>query len=230
MTASDEAVLFPQGDRSMIAIRKPLPSLSDTPVWHPAFLAMVPKIRRDAQHAFRKVRPELRQEFIAEVIANALLAYVRLVELGKQDVAFASALGRFAVAQVRVGRRVGSRLRVRDVMSRYAQQRKCFRVESLDHFDDEDNNWQQVVVEDKRATPAEVAAVRIDFASWLGRLPRQRRKIALALAGGETTKTAAKMFGVSPARISQLRLWLKESWQRFQGEIGVTGEQRLAVA
>ncbi len=58
----------------MIAIRKPLPSLSYTPVWHRAFLAMVPKIRRDAQHAFRKVRPELRQGFIAEVIANALLS------------------------------------------------------------------------------------------------------------------------------------------------------------
>ena len=191
---------------------------------------MVPRIRRQARFAFRKTQPELQQDLIADVIANALLAYVRLVELGKQDVAFGSALGRFAVAQVRVGRRVGNRLRVSDVMSRYAQQQKGFWVERLDQFDDEENCLQEMVVEDKRATPAEVAAVRIDFASWLRLLPRQRRMIALALAGGETTTTAAKKIGVSLARISQVRQWLKENWLRFQGEIGAGGEPRLAVA
>jgi hypothetical protein len=44
----------------------------------------------------------------------------------------------------------------------------------------------------------------------LGLLPSQRREIALTLAGGETTSGAAKMFGLSAARISQLRQWLKE--------------------
>jgi hypothetical protein len=214
----------------MIATSKLSQSVTHPPVWHRPFLAMVPKIRRQARFAFRKTQPELRQELIAEVIANALLAYVRLVELGKQDVAFGSALGRFAVAQVRVGRRVGNRLRVGEVMSLYAQRQKGFQVEALDHFDDEENCWQQMVVEDKRATPAEIAAVRIDFASWLRLLPRGRRRIALALAGGETTTTAAKKFRVSPARISQLRQWLKENWLRFQGEIGAGGEPRLAVA
>ncbi len=214
----------------MIATSKLSDSVTDAPAWHRPFLAMIPTIHRKARFAFRKARPELQQDLITEVIANAMLAYVRLMELGKQDLAFASALGRFAVAQVRVGRRVGSRLRVGDVMSQYAQRQKDFRVERLDQFDDEENCWQQLVVEDKRATPADVAAVRIDFASWLRLLPRRRRKIALALAGGETTKTAAKKFEVSPARISQLRLWLKESWLRFQGEIGAGGESRLEVA
>jgi hypothetical protein len=213
----------------MIATSKLSQSVTSAPVWHRPFLAMVPKIRREAQFAFRKAPPELQQDLIAEVIANAMQAYVRLMELGKQDLAFASALGRFAVAQVRVGRRVGNRLRIGDVMSPYAQRQKGFRVERLDQFDNEENCWQEMVVEDKRATPAEVAAVRIDFASWLRLLPRRRRKIALALAGGETTTTAAKKFGFSPARISQLRQWLKENWLRFQGEIE-GGEPRLAVA
>ena len=214
----------------MIATSKLSQSVTNPPVWHRPFLAMVPKIRRQARFAFRKAPPELQQDLIAEDIANAMQAYVRLMELGKQDLAFASALGRFAMAQVRVGRRVGNRLRIGDVMSPYAQRQKGFRVERLDQFDDEENCWQEMVVADKHATPAEVAAVRIDFASWLRLLPRQRRKIALALAGGETTTTAAKKFGVSPARISQLRQWLKENWLRFQGEIGAGGEPRLAVA
>jgi transposase len=41
----------------------------------------------------------------------------------------------------------------------------------------------------------------------------------LALANGWTTKAAAQMFGVSTARISQLRQWPKESWEAFQGQI-----------
>jgi transposase-like protein len=85
-------------------------------------------------------------------------------------------------------------------------------------------------VEDKRATPADVAACRIDFAEWLRRLTARLRKIALALAAGETTSAAARMFGVTPARISQIRQWLKESWEAFQGEARVEAEPRLAVA
>jgi hypothetical protein len=198
------------------------------PAWHAAFLAMLPAIRRQAQITFRKVPLELRHDLIQEVIANCFTAYARLVELGQEDVAFPSALARFAVAQIRVGRRVGNRLRIRDVMSAYAQHRKKFQVESLHYFDEEENCWQEIVVEDKRATPAEIAACRIDFSSWLRKLPRQRRKIALALAGGESTTEAAKTFGVTAARISQLRQWLKESWEAFQG--GEGEQPQLAVA
>jgi hypothetical protein len=44
------------------------------------------------------------------------------------------------------------------------------------------------------------------------------REVALRVV--KTTSEAAKKFGVTPARISQLRLWLKESWEQFQGEAG----------
>lgn len=45
------------------------------------------------------------------------------------------------------------------------------------------------------------------------------RTIALTPTGGESTSGAAKLFGVTAARVSQLRLWLKENWQRFQAEL-----------
>ena len=164
------------------------------------------------------------------MIANCYVAYARLVELGKQDVAFPSALARFALAQVRTGRRVGNRLRIREVLSHYAQHQKGFNVERLDYYDEEEECWQDVVVEDRRATPAEIAICRINFASWLRLLPSRQRKIALHLAGGETTNGAAKKFGVTPGRISQLRQWLRASWEAFQGQTKTDETIQLAAA
>ena len=85
-------------------------SSSGTPAWHADFLAFLPAIRRHARLSFRNAAPELRQELVQETIANSLANYARLAERGKQDVAFPSALARYAVAQVRAGRRIGNRL------------------------------------------------------------------------------------------------------------------------
>jgi FixJ family two-component response regulator len=76
------------------------------------------------------------------------------------------------------------------------------------------------VVEDRHATPADVAATRIDFADWLQTLSRRYRRIAETLATGEGTGTVARRFRLSPSRISQLRHEYYESWKRFQGEEG----------
>jgi hypothetical protein len=213
----------------MIAVNEPQYSTSTKPGSHAAFLAMLPAIRRTAQITFRKIRPELRDDLIEEVVANAFVAYARLVERGQADRALPSPLARFAIAQVRVGRRVGNRLRISDALSNYAQYQKGFQVERLDSFDEEENCWEQILIEDKRATPAEVAICRIDFAEWLRRLTARLRRIALTLAGGATTKDAAKQFGLSPARISQLREWLKKSWEAFQGEAEFGGPQPAAA-
>jgi hypothetical protein len=214
----------------MIAITESRYANTKNTTDHALFLAMLPAIRRAAQITFRKVRPELRDELIEEVVANCFVAYARLVERGQADRAAPSPLARFAIAQVRAGRRVGNRLRIRDVLSNYAQFKNDFQVERLDSFDEEEDCWQEVVVEDKRATPADVAACRIDFAEWLRRLTVRLRKIALALAAGETTKGAAERFGLSPARISQLREGLKRSWEAFQGDAEIGGRPQPAAA
>jgi hypothetical protein len=212
----------------MITQIKQRNSKTKSPAWHARFLAMLPVIRRNARIAFRGARPERREELTQDVIASCFAAYARLVELGKEDLP--SALARFAIGQVRAGRQLGNPLRIKEVLSGYAQRQKGFQVERLDYFDEAENCWREIVVEDKRATPADIAACRIDFTAWLRLLPSRRKKIALALASGETTSAAARKFGVTPARISQLRQWLKESWEAFQG--GTTEEKRprLAVA
>src|SRR5215471_3827939 len=94
--------------------------------WHADFLAILPAIRRHARISFRNATPELRQELVQETIANSLANYARLLELGKPDIAFPSALARYAVAQVRAGRTVGNRLRIGDVLAEIAQHKKGF--------------------------------------------------------------------------------------------------------
>ncbi len=52
----------------------------------------------------------------------------------------------------------------------------------------------------------------------------------MALAAGETTSAAAEMFGVSPARISQIRELLRKSWEAFQGGPEFGAQPQLVAA
>ena len=101
------------------------------------FLELMPQIRQQAVFAFRGQHSDARDELLQEVVANAYCAFVQLVRRGKTALAYPTPLAQFAIRQVRAGRRVGNRLNVNDVLSGYAQRRKGFRVERLDHCADE---------------------------------------------------------------------------------------------
>ena len=203
----------------MIAPVKKSCRKNSVPAWHAGFLAMLPAIVTHARICFRRLDPEAREETIQEVIANALVAYTRLYALGKVDLAYPTVLARFAVAQVNGGRKVGNRLNVREVLSKYAQRSKGFVVERLDHFDDEENAWKQAVIQDTRTAPVpDIVSFGVDFSDWLRRLPRRDRRIAESLALGNRTRDVAKRFDVSAGRISQLRRELAKSWRTFVGE------------
>jgi DNA-directed RNA polymerase specialized sigma24 family protein len=192
------------------------PAASES-AWQQRFLEMLPKIRRHAHIRFRAQAPESREELVQETVARALLDYLRLVERGKDHVASATPLARFAVAQVRQGRRVGQSLNSRDVGSEYCQSRHGIIVNSL-HGRDDLGDWRETLVEDKHSTPAQLAAMRCDFAAWLSSLPCRSRRLAERLAMGETTSGAASLFGISRGRVSQLRRELCRAWYAFQGE------------
>ena len=85
-----------------------------------------------ARGAFAHLNPEARQDMIQEVIANALVAYVRLYQQGRVALAYPTVLARYGVAQVRDGRRVGAKLNIKDLLSRYCQKRKGVVVERLE--------------------------------------------------------------------------------------------------
>jgi hypothetical protein len=186
--------------------------------WQERFVALLPVILRYVAPAFRALSPDAKAEAVQECVANACVAYARLVERGKESLAFATVLARYAVAQVRTGRRVGGQLNVRDVTSGYAQCRKQFSVGRLDRYDPVEGCWREAVVEDYRTPVADQASFRVDFPAWLQTLPPRERKIARALAEGGRTIDVARRFGVSLARISQLRRELERSWLAFHGE------------
>lgn len=205
----------------MIAFARPCRQKSvaeSEPAWHAGFVALLPAIYRQIRFAFRRMEQKRREEAMQEALANALVAYVRLFELGKTDVAYATPLASYAVRQVCSGRQVACPLNMYDVLSPYAQRRQGFTVSRLQRPDESEGTWKEILVEDPTCTPAELAASRIDFEAWLRRLPRRKRRIASMLAAGETTKESAKKHKLTPGRVSQLRRELAASWDEFHGE------------
>jgi hypothetical protein len=190
---------------------------TETPAWHSGFLEMLPEIRSQLRFAFRGFTPETREDAIQEAVASAAVAYARLYQQGRADLAYAVPLAMYAARHYRAGRRVGGQLNRNDVMSGYAQKHHGIIVERLDRRDPA-GEWKEVLVEDRGFTPAETAAARIDFSDWLGRLCRRDRGVATTLAAGETGRDTAKLFGLTAGRISQMRGELKRNWERFQGE------------
>jgi len=184
------------------------------------FLEMLPRIQRRADFAFRRVPPEQKDEWVQEVVANAYVAFVGLVERGKASAAFATPLANYAIRRVLAARQVGSRLSSGDVLSPQARSLDGIVVESLDTFDEAQGGWRATLVEDRRAGPAEIAAARIDVAAWFRSLSPRNRRIAKILAMGESTSGVASQFRLSCARVSQLREELKASWENFHEEHG----------
>ncbi len=197
------------------------PHAPSIPAWHNRFLAILPAVLRQARIAFRSLDPERREDALAEVVANVFSAYSRLVELDKEDIAFAAPLARYAIRRYHDGRYVGSKFSSRDVSSKHCQRLQNIKVKSFHRFDPDAGQWREIVVEDRRATPADVAMTRIDFAAWLNTLTPRERRIALKLAVGERTGAVARMFDISAGRISQMRGELCQAWHVFVGDLVV---------
>jgi hypothetical protein len=189
------------------------------PDWHRVFRSFLPQIVHHAKFAFRRLRGQDYQDAIQETIANALVAFVALVRRGKMSIAYGSVLAKYAVAQIKDGRRVGNSLNCQDVSSAYAQRLKNFKVGRLDCREkDDENAWCEILIEDRHAGPADTARVRLDFESWLASLPCRHRRIAQFLSLGNRTADAARKFHVSAGRISQMRTELARSWKDFTGD------------
>jgi len=179
-----------------------------------AFETMLPTIQRVASYGFRRAPRWRREELIQDVIARAYVAFVDLVARGKAALAYPTVLANFAIRQIRDGRQVGVKRNARDAMSGFAQLRKGFSVRPLPE-PTTGGDWEELV-EDRKASPAEIACCRVDFRDWLGRLKRFKRLVALRLAAGDSTSDAARHFRLSPGRVSQLRQELRQDWDEFQ--------------
>jgi hypothetical protein len=180
--------------------------------WQPNFVTMLPEIKQRLRLAFCRLDPEAREDAIEEGIVHSLLAYVRLHEQGRTEVASASSLAWYSSRQVKRGRPAAGRMNGKEPLSRYAQLGNGIWV------DQTQGQWIETLVEDKRASVADQVAAKIDVGAWFATLTQKMRQIAKDLAFGHSTSEVANKYGVTPGRISQLRRTLEESWVAFQGE------------
>jgi hypothetical protein len=166
---------------------------------------------------FRAELPHQKEELIQETTAVCWFLFIRLIRRGKDPAEFASVLGGYAVRRVRSGRKLTGAEKSQEVLSRWSQNRLGFKVRSLSDGAAEDS-WQESLRGNSRSSVVDQAAFRVDFPRWLRRQSPRNRRIIREMVRGERTQNLARIFQVSPGRISQLRRQLHASWQDFHGE------------
>jgi hypothetical protein len=78
--------------------------------------------------------------------------------------------------------------------------------------------FEEFLADDAQSSPADRAAFKIDFADFLKRLSIRDRLLAGFLAQGNTAQEAARVFALTPGRVTQLRVALCRAWYERQGE------------
>lgn len=183
--------------------------MSAVSTWQAGFLAVLPAVQTHAKIQFRHLPPCHREDAIQEAIASACASYQSLAARGRLHVAHPGTLATFALNFVRNGRHVGGHQdAAKDVLSPVAQRRHSFACRSAD--------WRQVAIAERRDPIPDTAAFRIDFAAWLKSLTRRDRRIIAAFLRGEGTGEVAERFGITAARVSQLRRRYEREWGMFQ--------------
>ena len=186
--------------------------------WQSDFVAMLPEIQQKLRLAFCRLDAEAREDAIEEGVVHSLLAYIRLHDQGRAEVATPSSLAWYSSRHVKRGRPAGGRMNGKEPLSRYAQLGRGIQVEQLDGYSKKRDEWIDTLVEDKRAPVADQVAAKMDVGAWFATLTKRMKEIAKDLAFGCSTSEVAKKHGVTAGRISQLRRSLEESWSVYQQE------------
>jgi hypothetical protein len=182
---------------------------------HVAFLALVPTIRRVAAFRFRLVPcPDRRADLEAETVALGWAWFSRLTARDKDPAAFPVTFATLAARAVAAGRRVAGGESVRDVLARPCRLRHGYAVRSLAGKAPGDAFADALVENTKTAVPVQVQ-FRHDFRAWLAALKPRDRRVAVRLALGHGTGEVAGRFGLTAARVSQLRGELRRNFMSF---------------
>src|SRR4249919_2025531 len=128
---------------------------NDETTWQSNFITMLPEIEQNLRLAFCRLDPEAREDAIEEGVVHSLLAYVRLVEQGRAEVATPSSLAWYSSRHVKRGRPAGGRMNGQEPLSRYGQISNDIEVER------QPSNWIDAIVEDKRAAVDDQVAAKM---------------------------------------------------------------------
>jgi hypothetical protein len=190
------------------------------PAAHRQFTTVLPRIEKAIRFQFRHMPYHLRDEAIADAQSAVWHAWYGLLARGRDPMMIRPTGFAFNAARyVKAGRRLGTGSRGGAVMDVYRRRASGTKLElvSLDcPAGEAGEDWRAWLTVDPRWTPANEVAFRIDFAEWLERLPAHKRCIAELLSEGHGTGEVARRVGVTPAAISQTRVWLENSWNRYQ--------------
>jgi hypothetical protein len=184
---------------------------------HARFLAALPRIEQHARIFFRGVCcPHRKADLIAEVRSLCWKWWRRLVKRGKDPATFVSTLATFAAKAVKSGRRLCGQLKPKDVLSERAQAQKSFVVGKLpDYSTLTDNPLAEALHGNTRTPPPDAAAFRCDFPAWQRTRTHRDRRIINRMMQGDRTQELSRSFGISPARVSQMRREFHDDWERF---------------
>jgi hypothetical protein len=207
---------------------------------HDRFLALLPKIERHGQIVFRHLKQHKKEEALQDMRALGWRWFLRLARRGKDASKFISTFNTFLALAIRNGRRIMGQAKAKDVMCELAQQRHGFRIESLpstrtsrehlyaDVQGQHEHDAFEERLHDNTVTPVpDQAAFRIDWPVWLRTRSHRDRQMIGELIKGHQGNDVGRKFGLSPARLSQLRRAFKEDWERFGAE---TEEQPADLA
>jgi len=187
---------------------------------HAGFLSILPRIEKHARIYFRDLRcPDLKEDAVVETVALAWSWYRRLIRRGKDVAQFVSTLASYAARAVKSGRRLCGQEKAKDVLSPRAQRRYGFQVEGLP--EDQSGLREPLLdaLHDNMQTPVPDQVVfRVDFPDWRNSRSKRDRRLMDELLVGERTQDVSRRFGLSPARVSQLRRELHRDWLAFCDE------------
>jgi len=193
------------------------------------FTATLSAVEDAVKFAFRKrLRRQEYEDALAEAKAAAWSAWHGLIKRGKNPVEVGvHGIATNAIRYVKNRRKIGNTSSGRGCMDIYhhkAQEACGYKLISLDTLDDADveastrGSWREWLAEDNRIGPADEACFRVDFAAWLDSLPTRKRQIAELLTEGHEGVVVARLVGLSPGRVCQVRAELEASWREFQGQ------------
>lgn len=187
---------------------------------HACFMQVMPRLCALARRRFGRLPGCHRDEAIAETLAAGFVAYLSLKRRGRVDQVSTNGFVRNAVRAATGGRRVGSAQAGCDVLSDLGRRRHGRSIASLDGdtpADDTRLGWLHEAIADRRTGIPDQVAIRVDGGHWLSALPQRDRRMVEQLALGERASAVARRFGLSPARLSQLRRAWHEQWQTCVG-------------
>jgi hypothetical protein len=180
------------------------------------FLTLLPRVKACARFAARRVRhTHDRADLEAEVIALAWKWFVLLARRGKDPRAFVATLALRCGQAARAGRRLAGCEGATDVLSRVAKVRHGVRVGGLAEAENDAGQLSEALAENTRTRVPDQVAFRQDFPRWRAGLSDRDRAVMDALMAGDRTGAVASRFGISPARVSQLRTEFRRSWLEF---------------